>query len=200
MDRDKQQFVDNYLEDPERYKNSPYLNDSEVINAIANPVPKEIMAPLGNDILKHAANYAMLGATADEIAKFFNITTATFHRWVKRYPEFADAIEMGQQYADAKVEQALYKRAVGWEHEDVHISNSKGDITITPVTKHYPGDVKAQIYWLNNRRPDDWKDKRSVDYTIEVMSPEDRKRKILEYQERLNINGPITIDQQEAVE
>jgi len=192
VDRDKQQFVEHYLEQPEKYKYSPYMQDPEVINAITNPVTEAI---LGNETLRHAANYALMGATDSEIAGFFNISMETFRRWLELYPEFEQAIRLGKDYADARVEQALYQRAVGWEHPDVHISNFQGDVTITPITRRYPGDVKAQLAWLYNRRPDNWKDKRSVDYTIEVLSPEERKAKILEYQERLNHNGPITIDQ-----
>ncbi len=196
MDRDKQQFVDLYLESPDKYCGSPYMDDPEVINAVMNPAPPpSLVTPIAEDFLKHAANYAMLGAVEKDLAQFFSISIGTLRRWLETYPEFAEAIQIGNDYADARVEQAMFHRAIGYEHPDVHISNFQGLVTITSITKYYPPDVKAGLAWLYNRRPDEWKDKRSVDYTIEVLSPDDRKAKILEYQERLRNNGPITIDQ-----
>ena len=34
------------------------------------------------------------------------------------------------------------------------------------VTKHYPPDPTAAIFWLKNRQPDTWRDKVEVDQTV----------------------------------
>lgn len=43
---------------------------------------------------------------------------------------------------------ALYKRAIGFEHPDVHISNYQGDITKTDIIKVYPPDPSAAKEFL----------------------------------------------------
>lgn len=46
----------------------------------------------------------------------------------------------------------------------MHISNYQGDVTITPIVKHYPPDTAAAFIWLKNRAG--WRDKQEVDHTV----------------------------------
>jgi hypothetical protein len=84
------------------------------------------------------------------------VTEKTIRNWKKRL-EFITALKKGKVDADARVAEALYHRALGYSHPDVHISNYQGDITITDITKHYPPDTAAAFIWLKNRAG--WKDK-----------------------------------------
>jgi len=36
---------------------------------------------------------------------------------------------------------------------------------IVPYIEHVPPDTTAQIFWLKNRRPEDWRDRKDVDHT-----------------------------------
>lgn len=36
-------------------------------------------------------------------------------------------------------------------------------VLVKRVTKHMPGDTTAQIFWLKNRKPDDWRDVKRTD-------------------------------------
>lgn len=55
------------------------------------------------------------------------------------------------------MENALFKRAVGYEYEEVREETKNGVIIKRIVTtKHIPGDTTAQIFWLKNRKPDYW--------------------------------------------
>ncbi len=72
---------------------------------------------------------------------------------------------MGKEAPDNRVERSLYNRAVGYSHPDVHVSNFQGQVTLTPITKHYPPDVAAAFIWLKNRRPDLWRDRQEVAHT-----------------------------------
>jgi hypothetical protein len=80
--------------------------------------------------------------------------------WPKRkHPKFSESIKAGKEYADANVASRLYERAMGYSHPEVHVSNYQGEITLTPLVKHYPPDTNAASLWLRNRQPQKWRDK-----------------------------------------
>lgn len=93
----------------------------------------------------------LLGATDAEIGDFFGVTETTINNWKKRHPKFFESIKAGKIKADATIADSLYQRAKGYEHPDVHISNYKGKITQTKLTKYYPPDTAAAFIWLKNR-------------------------------------------------
>lgn len=100
-----------------------------------------------------------LGATDKELAEFFKVAVSTLNLWKKKHPEFSESLKRGKMLSDAQVADKLFRRATGYSHPDVHISNYQGVVTITPITKHYPPDPTSMIFWLKNRRPDLWRDK-----------------------------------------
>lgn len=108
---------------------------------------------------EQARKLCLLGATDADMARFFEVSLATLNNWKHEHPAFLDALKAGKELADANVSESLYKRATGYSHPDVHISNYQGAITITPIVKHYPPDPTSMIFWLKNRRPDLWRDK-----------------------------------------
>jgi hypothetical protein len=61
--------------------------------------------------------------------------------------------------ADDRVERSLYNRAIGYSYDAVKIFCSRdGEIIEAPYVEHVPPDVTACIFWLKNRRPQDWRD------------------------------------------
>ncbi len=100
-----------------------------------------------------------LGATDKDLAAMFDCSEQTINAWKKAHPDFLESLK-GKDVADAQVEQALFKRAVGYSHhEDKILSNSQDplDPVIVPTTKNYAPDTAACIAWLANRKPDKWK-------------------------------------------
>lgn len=108
--------------------------------------------------VKSVYNIALLGASNPEIAAILDVTTTTLENWRKIYPEFEIAILKGKERADGKVARALYQRATGYSHKDVHITSYKGEVTTTDIIKYYPPDTAAAKFWLTNRQPDKWRD------------------------------------------
>jgi hypothetical protein len=50
---------------------------------------------------------------------------------------------------DARVEQSLYQRAVGYSFKSEKVfCNKDGEVTRVPIVEHVPPDVTAQIFWL----------------------------------------------------
>ena len=111
---------------------------------------------------EQAYNYCLLGATNDELATFFDVHVSTIYQWKLDHEGFSDALKRGKEMADARVARALFSRATGYSHEDVDIKMYEGEIIETPTIKHYPPDATSMIFWLKNRQPDKWREKREV--------------------------------------
>lgn len=115
---------------------------------------------------KHQTKLAKLysaGLTDKEIAELLEITDRTIENWKIKHPEFFQALSNWKNRADEKVERSLYERAIGYSHPDVHISNFQGKITVTDITKYYPPDSTAMIFWLKNRKKNEWRDKQEIE-------------------------------------
>lgn len=112
------------------------------------------------EYVDQARKLAMLGLTNEEMAKFFEVGQTTFDRWMADKPEFRGAIKAAKELADADVVASLYHRAVGYEHPEDDIRAINGKIVITPTIKRYPPDPASMIFWLKNRQPARWRDKR----------------------------------------
>jgi len=113
---------------------------------------------------EQAAKLCKLGATDRELADFFGVKEWTINRWKAEYPEFSQSLKRGKAECDDRVEQSLYRRAVGYEHDAVKILMTKeGEVYREDYVEHYPPDTVACIFWLKNRRPDQWRDKFDVD-------------------------------------
>jgi hypothetical protein len=108
-----------------------------------------------------AADACINGATDEEIADTLGVCARTIYRWKIQHPEFSQALRVGKELCDERVERSLYNRAVGYTYDAVKINVDKGDVIITPYKEHCPPDVAAQKLWLTNRRAEQWKERSS---------------------------------------
>lgn len=107
--------------------------------------------------------WARDGLTDEQIAKNLGISKDTFYQYKKQHPDFSETLKRGKEVVDREVENALFQRAMGYEYEeDTVITNPDGSQVIKTVTKKMAPDVTAQIFWLKNRKPAEWRDKRDV--------------------------------------
>lgn len=104
--------------------------------------------------------WARDGLTDEQIAGNVGITATTLYEWKNRFPEISEALKKGKEIVDIQVENALLKRALGYEYmeERVEISEKDGRKVIQTTKTALP-DTTALIFWLKNRRPDAWRDK-----------------------------------------
>lgn len=98
------------------------------------------------------------GATDAEIAHALGVSTRTIYRWQAAHPEFCQAIKTGKEPADDRVERSLYHRAVGYSFEAERIVTVGGKTEKVKYTEHVPPDTASMIFWLKNRRKDNWRD------------------------------------------
>lgn len=110
-------------------------------------------------MVTQAEKLALLGATDVEVADFFGVSESTLYLWKHEHPEFSEALKVGKESADQRVVQSLYRRALGYSHDAVKIAvNADGKVTEVPYVERYPPDTTAAIFWLKNRKPDQWRD------------------------------------------
>ena len=112
--------------------------------------------------------WARDGLTDVQIAKNIGINERTLYEWMNKYPQIAQAIKMGKGPVDILVENALFKRACGYQYTEIieeYTSKDAAQIglvkpkSVRRVTKEMPPDVGAAIFWLKNRRRDKWRDR-----------------------------------------
>ena len=112
-----------------------------------------------------AAKLCELGATDFELAEFFGVDTRTIYRWKNSEPEFCQAVIVGKDKADDRVERALFNRAVGYTFESEKVFQFQGAIVRADTQEHVPPDAGAAMNWLKNRRADKWRDKLTTELT-----------------------------------
>jgi len=118
--------------------------------------------------------WARNGLTDEQIAKNLGISKDTFYKYKKEYTDFSDSLKRGKEVVDIEVENALLKRALGYKYDEVTKERDKdtGELVVTKVvTKEVVGDTTAQIYWLKNRKPEDWRDKKEIEHSGNISNP-----------------------------
>lgn len=116
-----------------------------------------------------AEKLCKLGATDAELADFFGVDVRTIPRWSAQYEEFCQALKVGKDAADARVERSLFQRAVGFEMEAVKITAPQyGTPKVVRYREAIAPDVTACIFWLKNRRREEWRDKQEHEHSGEV--------------------------------
>ncbi|MFR3548166.1 transposase [Blautia sp.] len=116
--------------------------------------------------------WARDGLIDEQIAENMGIVPSTLYRWKNEHEEISEALKKGKEVVDRQVENALLKRALGYSYEEVtkeicenpETGNLEMKIT-KKVKKEVVPDTTAQIFWLKNRRPDKWRDKRDVEHS-----------------------------------
>jgi hypothetical protein len=93
-----------------------------------------------SEFCQTAAELCLAGATDQELADSIGVDVSTIYRWKTKHPEFRNAIKDPKKLADHRVERTLYAKALA-------------------------GDVTSMIFWLKNRKPDEWREKIQQEHT-----------------------------------
>jgi len=119
---------------------------------------KEWLEP--NGLLRIEA-WARDGLSNEQIAKNMGIRVETLRAWVKAYVTISTALKRGKEVIDIEVENAMCKRALGYEYEEVktiieQTADGSRKTKVEKTKKQVAPDVGAQIFWLKNRKRQLW--------------------------------------------
>ncbi|MFU0784511.1 MAG: Helix-turn-helix domain-containing protein [Thermoanaerobacterium thermosaccharolyticum] len=106
--------------------------------------------------------WARNGLTDEQIAKNIGIKRQTLYDWKNKYPDISDALKRGKEVVDIQVENALLKRALGYKYTETKKEVFDDGVKITTTVKEVVPDTTAQIFWLKNRKPNEWRDKQEI--------------------------------------
>lgn len=115
---------------------------------------------LSPDGLKLIAGWRRNGLSINKIVdEYIGVgRTAFYSHWMKESDELKKALETSKDIANTSVEDALYKRAVGYDYWEEIWDLIEGEVILTrKIKKHVPPDVKAILHWLFNRMPNQWR-------------------------------------------
>jgi hypothetical protein len=112
--------------------------------------------------IEDARERAEAGATIAELADHFGCSMPTLYAWGKKDKRFLVALKAGREHADERVEATLFQKAVGYSRTEV---TELPDGSTKTVTTHYPADTTSGIFWLKNRKPNEWRDRQEQDHT-----------------------------------
>lgn len=119
--------------------------------------------------------WARDGLIDEQIASNMGISTATLYNYKRDHAEILEALKKGKEVVDIQVENALLKRALGYSYDEItkerYRDPETGEtemIVTKTVKKEIVPDTTAQIFWLKNRRPDKWRDRRDVSLAGEM--------------------------------
>lgn len=114
--------------------------------------------------------WARDGLTMEQIAHNCGCNVKTLRDWRDHYPPICTALKKGKDVVDVEVENALLKTALGYSYDEVtqervrNPETGKMELMETKrVTKRVLPNVTAQIFFLKNRRPDQWRSKPADD-------------------------------------
>ena len=168
---------------------------------------KKVDQWLTKEGLTKLGGWARSGLSDEQIAKNVGVSRSTLNEWKKKYPDISDTLKKEKEVADFEVENALFRRATGYEHEEItyvaqplsqeeydekvamhldvwhqqnpNATQAERDLFISTISRynqeiskrvvrHIAPDTTAAIFWLKNRDPLNWRDKREhqLDGTI----------------------------------
>lgn len=122
--------------------------------------------------------WARDGLTDEQIAKNLGIGKTSFYKYLSEHNELSERLKKGKEIVDVQVENALLKRALGYKYEEVtkekvlNKDTGEYELKVTKVvTKEVQPDTTAEIFWLKNRKPETWRDKKDIEHSGNINNP-----------------------------
>lgn len=123
--------------------------------------------------------WARNGLIDEQIARNMGVSVATLYRYKRDFPEIDEALKKGKEVVDLEVENALLRKALGFketvsepvkvktvDYENGRKVQEREEVVFVEKEMYVPPDTGAICFWLKNRKPESWRDKKEVDATV----------------------------------
>lgn len=133
---------------------------------------------LSEDGLALIADWRRHGIPLTRIAEeFIGVSKTAFWGWYRQSEDLRKACAISKDITDAHVEDALYRRACGYDYWEERWDLIEGELRLSQrFKKHMPPDTKAILQWLYNRLPNRW---RAIQEPLEATQYTETVRNIL---------------------
>lgn len=148
--------------------------------------------------------WARDGLTDEQIASNMGVSIKTLYNYKTEHLPILLALKRGKEPVDIEVENALNKKALGFKEivkkpmklKTVYYNNGKREkeeetVQMVEEEIYIPPDVTAQIFWLKNRKPLQWRDKRDIDANIDHNDSNIERQLSTEELKAIANNNPI---------
>jgi hypothetical protein len=117
---------------------------------------------------RQAAKLCEMGFTDQMLGDFFGVNESTINRWKLEHEEFLQALRVGKEVADDAVERAVFLSIVGFARKEQKVVGSGEDAHVIEIERYYPPQAGAGLRWLAARRPEQYREKREPEETLEL--------------------------------
>ena len=116
-----------------------------------------------------ARNHMKNGGTIQSLADLIGVVKSTIDLWRVKHSSFSDAVATGKIDQDKQVESKMLETALG----NTFIKKQKvvvvdGKIKKEWVEEQIAPNAQTQKYWLQNRKPDRWKQQQTIEHKGEL--------------------------------
>lgn len=123
-----------------------------------------------SDILPRLSDikeWLMEGDTVRQICKKLAISPDSWYRYCKEHETLSELVTMGRSVLCNEVEKSLLKLCTGYEYEELKTiveedKNGKKRTKIEKTKRHQPPSAQAISFFLRNRMPEEWSDKKEL--------------------------------------
>lgn len=137
-----------------------------------------------SDILPRLSDikeWLMHGDTVREVCKKLAISPDSWYRYCKEHETLSELVTMGRSVICNEVEKSLLKLCTGYEYEELKTiveedKNGKKKTKIEKVKRHQPPSAQAISFFLRNRMPEEWSDKKEL--ILDTSQNEEARKKL----------------------
>ena len=137
-----------------------------------------------SDILPRLSDikeWLMQGDTVREVCKKLAISPDSWYRYCKEHETLSDLVTMGRSVICNEVEKSLLKICTGYEYEELKTiveedKNGKKRTKIEKTRRHQPPSAQAISFFLRNRMPEEWSDKKEL--ILDTSQNEEARKKL----------------------
>ncbi len=152
--------------------------------------------------LSDIKDWVISGDTVRDICKKLDISPDTWYRYCKEHETLSELVTLGRNVICNEVERSLMKLCTGYDYEELKTTveedkNGKKRTKIEKIKRHQPPSAQAISFFLRNRLPEEWSDKKEVIFDTKE-NEEARKKLFLEMIQEDMIEAEYTEVDEEA--
>ena len=117
--------------------------------------------------LERICQWAQLGLTDEEIASNIGVTVATYRKWQKKFPDFAETVRNATSSPELELEKSMFDLATGKSYveeiKSVIDPNTGKILRIEKTKRQLPPNPALQMFLAKSRMPQRYRDNRNDD-------------------------------------